>query len=65
MFHYLQEYNAMDRTWKRGDAKFTCALDALEARDEAIGDWDNDGVERGCRVVDDLGNVIEYGFKTV
>ena len=66
--YYLQHYNAMSGQWCRiqddpkcENQQFDSALDALEARDDEIHNWDNDGVRRGCRVVDHSGNVIVYG----
>ncbi len=62
---YLQEWECMDGQWERLDGDFANALEALEKRDALQANAPNDGVERGWRVVDDAGNVLEYGKREV
>ena len=56
----LQDYNAMTGMWDGMQLQFDTALDALEQRDIRRASLPNDGVNRGVRVVDDSGKVIEY-----
>ena len=60
--YYLQSLHVADLMWHRDPELPACstALGALEARDEIKGNWQNDGVRRGVRVVDDEGRIIEY-----
>jgi hypothetical protein len=67
MKYHIQKRHLDDRTWYRveDEGPFDTALDALECRDEITSDFPNDGMDRACRVVDDDGNVIEYGRREV
>ena len=72
MEYHIQYYNDMTAKWAREQSDeddesetFDTALEALERRDEIEGDYPNDGVNRGCRVADDNGDVIEYGRREV
>ena len=56
----------MTRRWAReydDEGPWETALPALERRDAIIGSWSNDGISRGTRIVDEDGNVIEYGSR--
>ncbi len=57
MNYYLQDLDVSNLQWSRleDDEGYDMALEGLEARDEIKSDWGNDGITRGCRLVDDDG----------
>ncbi len=65
--YYLQDYDPSNGYWYRDEdeAVLDTALEGLERRDEITGCWVNDGISRGCSLVDDDGNVIVYGVREV
>ncbi len=65
--YYIQWLDVTNSMWNReeDEAVLATATEGLERRDEIIGGWANDGLERGCRLVDDDGNVVEYGVRWV
>lgn len=62
---YLQSWECMDARWVRMEGEFSTALEALEERDARKAGHPNDGVPVGWRVVDDAGNVLEYGKREI
>jgi len=67
MNYYIQTRCISTYTWSRDEDEtpFDSPLDALERRDEIKSNWNNDGLPRGCRVVSDDGDVIEYAERCV
>jgi hypothetical protein len=65
--YYIQRYEAATGKWRTRaeDNQFETLLPALEERDSTIEGWPNDGVKRGCRVVNDDGEILDYKEVTI
>ena len=65
--HHIQHREISSGQWYRDtdEGPFPDPLPALERRDEIRSEWQNDGIQRGCRAVDDAGNVLEYQTREI
>jgi hypothetical protein len=63
MYH-LQMKDITTGLWARSEdhSSRDTATEQLETRDYVISGWKNDGLPKGCRVVNDAGEIVDYSW---